>query len=1063
MRNIYFSSVFIISCLSAVHAQSPDKNFILTRTYKTPVAAVSGDIGVATQQVNYADGLGRQLQSISAHASPDVSGTVPSDILTGHTEYDGAGRVSKVYAPYPVQGSGIYQGGANTGSVNYYNSSANFCLPSNRGYALTEYEQSPLSRVKKQFGIGTDKAVEYYYGVNGADVKLYNVSAAYVLSTSGNYTAGQLTYTETKDESGKIVREYQDHEGKAVLKRGYNSTDPLNPYTNPFDTYYVYNDLSQLCFVLQPQYQDEGSLSKFAFQYQYNDRGLVSSKSIPGGGTTVMYYDNRDRLVRTTDGRGINSYIKYDELNRVIETGEGIVGSGEQALVKTFYDSYPASIASAFVNITDGYPGTSKTNVTGLVTVTGTRILNPDASTANPHGTYGNWLYTTTYYDERYNVIQTVRNLFDLGGTSLERVTRQVRFDGRIEKERTVQETGTGTYLVEKIYNYDHADRLLDTRYVVKKYVGLNADLKKDITLSASRYDGIGHLKSKYLHSTVSGVFVEQLDQCFTPRGFLSKVSGKSTSGDNFGFELKYSNPSSAAAQHNGNISEMTWRQGTGGWVGYKFAYDGANRLITAEGLTGVSGLADYAYHEKIGSYDKNGNIKSLERKANGVTWDNLIYSYTDGNRLSKVTDSGSASEGFKNGSSGDGDDYVYDGNGNTIQDSNRGIGNGDLKYNVLNLVREVVINGITLQYHYDAGGSKLRMSNSNGAVNTKYAGAFEYNNGNYLTRIATEEGQIVITNNGNDYAVEYYLKDHLGNTGMVINESGTMVQETEYFPFGLAISKTAGSNKYLFLGKETQPETNWIDLQARFFDPAIGRFMVIDPETEGQDGFSPYHYSFNNPIRFSDPDGRWPGEGLFNSIKNWLNTPLTKEQKNASRGLNQSFSGQDYASQTRGDVLLTSIGQGIKHGLGHGLPGNSKTSGLPKSVMNGPAGITKQVPSARSAATNYAKEIKETSVNKIPTMTAAAVDTKTGNVYLGVSGKPHPVELHPSLAETAPNPSKMPWSVCNCAETKAVNTALNDGALIENIIYHTVRTKTLTSEAPCLNCQQTLQKAKQE
>ena len=34
---------------------------------------------------------------------------------------------------------------------------------------------------------------------------------------------------------------------------------------------------------------------------------------------------------------------------------------------------------------------------------------------------------------------------------------------------------------------------------------------------------------------------------------------------------------------------------------------------------------------------------------------------------------------------------------------------------------------------------------------------------------------------------------------------------------------------------------------------------MQIDPITEGQDNFSPYHYSFNNPVRFSDPDGKFP------------------------------------------------------------------------------------------------------------------------------------------------------------------------------------------------------------
>jgi len=312
-------------------------------------------------------------------------------------------------------------------------------------------------------------------------------------------------------------------------------------------------------------------------------------------------------------------------------------------------------------------------------------------------------------------------------------------------------------------------------------------------------------------------------------------------------------------AQYNGNIAEMTWRQGSGSSVGYKFVYDGANRLINAEGLTGVSGLTNYAYQEKIGSYDKNGNIKLLERKANGATWDNLIYTYADGNRLSKVTDSGSATDGFKNGLSGDEEDYKYDNNGNLIKDKNRAIEEGNLKYNVLNLVREVIVGGATLQYHYDAAGSKLRMSNTNGAVNTKYAGAFEYNSGNYLTRIATEEGQISITNSGNDYAFEYYLKDHLGNTRMVMNEAGTMVQETEYFPFGLAIPKMAGNNKYLYNGKELQPETRFLDYGARQYDAAIGRWMVVDPKNDASRASSPYNYAFNNPLKFIDPDGRYP------------------------------------------------------------------------------------------------------------------------------------------------------------------------------------------------------------
>ncbi|WP_221391962.1 hypothetical protein [Dyadobacter sp. NIV53] len=95
------------------------------------------------------------------------------------------------------------------------------------------------------------------------------------------------------------------------------------------------------------------------------------------------------------------------------------------------------------------------------------------------------------------------------------------------------------------------------------------------------------------------------------------------------------------------------------------------------------------------------------------------------------------------------------------------------------------------MQYHYDATASKLRMRR--GTDNTKYSGIFDYNSSNYLTRIGTEEGQIAITNNGanaSDYSFQYYLKDHLGNTRQVINEAGTLLQETGYFPFGFGDSQ---------------------------------------------------------------------------------------------------------------------------------------------------------------------------------------------------------------------------------------------------------------------------------
>ena len=143
-------------------------------------------------------------------------------------------------------------------------------------------------------------------------------------------------------------------------------------------------------------------------------------------------------------------------------------------------------------------------------------------------------------------------------------------------------------------------------------------------------------------------------------------------------------------------------------------------------------------------------------------------------------------------------------------------------------------------------------------------------------------------------YNYVFNYTDHLGNVrlsyGVEPNTNTIKIyEESHYYPFGLKHNnynsdykmmvkngettrigtppaEVPSYYKYKYNGKELQDELglNMYDYGARLYDPARAGWSNIDPLAEKMRRFSPYNYCFNNPLRFTDPDGMKPQDPIY-------------------------------------------------------------------------------------------------------------------------------------------------------------------------------------------------------
>ena len=698
-------------------AQTTTENYVKTMT----MLDASGTNSV--KAVQYYNGLGYPTVSV---ATTGGNGETTYSLTT----YDALGREACKYLPVAdANKSLLYKS-----SDDIINMSSTTNNGDKTAYSQNHYDA--LDRITSvelpgQAWRDNDRRNVSVYSTNAKDEVLH-----YVANPNGKqslmkpddsknpyqyYPAGSLTKETSSDADGKKVETFKDLFGNVILQRTV-----LDNTTN-LDTYYVYDAIGQLCYVLSPLYQKNGKKAITAFEYRYDNRGRVEKKFLPGAGYIRYWYDNADRIIGMQDSMmrkdNVYRFTFYDNLGRMVVQGltdyldvpsnssviakfigQGGVGDTGYRLsydalskarsitieVVNYYDNYDFSnsrTASCF----DGLKDTTTVSQIGYLTGSLTLCGNDE------------YLSQVMEYDIKGNLLKTTSR--EIGGRTVVNNSTYT-FTNNVESSTCDIDAKQGEHVIvnEAIKYNKYNNKKEESTLSIS-----HGDVKAQSTMTYA-YDDLGRLASVSRPSS-------SVDYKYEMHGWLESISTNS-----FRENLYYANCfDTIYSCFNGNISAITWQNNDYTkndkieMRGYTFTYDGANRLTDA-----LYGERESLYNHKnryneVVRYDANGNITHLERRGKKQDGeygkvDNLNISYL-GNQLSKVEEDAKDFDydGNIEYKGANGSKYVYNGNGSLIADKSRGI--AYIAYDYSNNPTMIYFtNGNTTEYVYSATGQKVRV-----------------------------------------------------------------------------------------------------------------------------------------------------------------------------------------------------------------------------------------------------------------------------------------------------------------------------------------------------------------
>jgi RHS repeat-associated protein len=628
----------------------------------------------------------------------------------------------------------------------------------------------------------------------------------------GDPRQGNLSYTY--DSYGNILTITSGAGGVETFTY-LTGTNLVTSFTNPLGKTWVfaYDSKGNLTSLTDPaggvkafSWAGNGTLTQSTDElgdvtsYQYDTSGNLTASTDPDGNVTQWSYDAVGRPLAKKDPKGQITLVAYDARDRVIKN------TNPAGQTVTFSYDPLGNIKTA----TDPKGGvtTYAYNVNGLLS----SVKDADGNTTTyTYDSVGNLLsttdrrgLTTTYTYDALN--HRVSETFADGAT----VIRQFDAAGRVTLEN---DSVAGVFQ----YQYDAVGNLAKKTTPFGS-VSYSRDAASDVT---SR-QVTGQPATNYT---------------FDPRGYVSSMA---IDGNKVQFTYDARGAITGVARSNG--------------VNTTYTYDPAgNRLsiVHANGGTTLDG-------ETI-AWDPLSNVAGINRilgqvlatQAANATYDaaNRLISFgtrtiTSDNNGNRLTDSSSAGA----------TSYTWDARNRLVAMTVPASGNTP---------------ALTVAYTYDPQGNLIRRRATGsspdlpgGDVVTQYL-QDENSNVIYQETVGGEQLNMLTGFNydqqygvvGSAGTIGFALHDHLGSIIGNTDQTGTLVGQNDYEPFGQTTQLGTGSSPFAFQGR-IQTVSNLYNFRARYYDPTTGSFISEDPAGISSD-FNLYRFAGNNPANQRDPTGR--------------------------------------------------------------------------------------------------------------------------------------------------------------------------------------------------------------